>query len=893
MSEEKLIHNIDETLKSLECTRQGLSSSEAQARIAKYGYNALEEKKKSKWDIFIHTLKGPINYLIEAACLVSLVMRDWPDFWVILFMLCINSGIEYFQTIQASNALEALKNSMAPKSKVMRDGAWSEIESKMLVPGDVINISNGTIIPADCIMIHGEYLSVDQASLTGESLPVDKVLGEEGYAGAVVKSGDMDCLVTATGMNSKFGKIAALSTADSALSKFQKSQASIGMYLTYISLAFSAIVLIKLLVAAGNMADVEWNGVTHEWYINTTTNHIGNIIQLILVIIVASIPVAMPAILAITMALGALSLVKQKAIVSRLQAIEEMAGVDILCSDKTGTLTKNKLSLNDPVMFEGKDAAEINLYAALASKRTSDEAIDSTCVKSVDGSILDKYTQTKFMPFDPVTKMTTGYVTEIATGKKFIVIKGAPKVIIDKSHLSAEMKQKANDSVHGLALRGFRALGVAYAEGDDLATAEFQLTGILSLFDPPRDDSKQVVEEAKGYGLKVKMVTGDDLAIAKETSGQLSMGTNIVPAADLFHGIADLEDLPNGVKRKIVTADGYARVFPEHKHAIVLAYKSIGRTVAMTGDGVNDAPALKAANVGIAVEGATDAARAAADLILTAPGLSVVIHAIEEARKIFNIMVAYMNYRIVMTLDVLLFISLSILIYPLPIIVSPMSAIMIVLVAILDDIPMMAIAYDNSEAEPLPMKWNGNEVFIIGIIMGLVAMIQNFVLFAWLLNPEIFGLNHWAGFFTTANIPESGHILRGSVEEIKPYLTYLKEIQTIMFLQIAVAGHLILFISRHKTKWFWQKPRPSQILFWSIIGTQVVAMVICLFGWLDMQAITWKMVVLVWIFDIIFMFIFNAIRIIVERVSTPKAEVAKYRLLNQGLYVHAKKPENN
>jgi len=892
MSEEKLMHDIDATLKEFECSRQGLTSSDAESRIAKYGYNMLEEKKKTKWEIFIHTLKGPVNYLIEAACLVSLFMKDWPDFFVILFMLCINSGIEFFQTIQASNAMDALKNSMAPKSKVMRDGKWAEVESKFLVPGDVINISNGTIIPADCIMIHGEYLSVDQSSLTGESLPVDKILGEEGYAGATVKSGDMDCLVIATGMNSKFGKIAALSTAPTSLSKFQKSQASIGMYLTYISLIFSAIVLVKLLLSHGTMADVEKiNGV---WAIEPHSSHVGMIVQLIMVIIVASIPVAMPAILAITMALGALSLVKQKAIVSRLQAIEEMAGVDILCSDKTGTLTKNKLSLNEPVMFEGADEAEINLHAALASKRTSDEAIDSTCVKSVDGSILDKYTQTKFMPFDPVTKMTTGYVTDNATGKKFIVIKGAPKVIIDKSHLSADMKQKANDSVHALALRGFRALGVAYAEGEDLATAEFKLTGILSLFDPPRDDSKQVVEEAKGYGLKVKMVTGDDLAIAKETSGQLSMGTNIVPAADLFHGITDLENLPANVKRKIVTADGYARVFPEHKHAIVLAYKSIGRTVAMTGDGVNDAPALKAANVGIAVEGATDAARAAADLILTAPGLSVVIHAIEEARKIFNIMVAYMNYRIVMTLDVLLFISLSILLYPLPLIVTPMSAIMIILVAILDDIPMMAIAYDNSEAEPLPMKWNGNEVFIIGIIMGLVAMIQNFILFAWLLNPEILGLNTWAGFFTTSMIPTSGEFLRhGTVATLTPYLSYLKEIQTIMFLQIAVAGHLILFISRHKTKWFWQKPRPSQILFWSIIGTQVVAMIICMLGWLDMQPITWKMVVLVWVFDIIFMFIFNLIRILVERVSTPKAEVAKYRLLNQGLYVHAKKPEHN
>ncbi len=835
-------YKLEEELKNLSCTTEGLSSSEVKERTQKYGYNELEEKKKSKLKIFLHTLSGPINILIIVACLLSLIMKDWTDFWLILFMLCINSAIEYFQTIKASNALEALKNSMAPKSRVKRDGSWNDIQSRELVPGDIINISNGNVIPADCVMVKGEYCSVDQAALTGESLPVNKKVGDTGYSGSVVKSGDMDCLVVGTGANTSFGKIAELAQQDSELSNFQKSVNTIGNYLTIVSLIFCAIAFIVLMMK-------------HQ--------DLGHTVSLILVIIVASIPVAMPAVLTITMALGAIMLSKQKAIVSRLQAIEELAGVNILCSDKTGTLTQNKLSLKEPILFLSKDSKELNLLAALASKLDSTEAIDATCVSNADPDTLKQYEQTKFIPFDPVSKMTTGYVTD-KDDKKFTVIKGAPQVIIEKCSDSQKLKDKALEDVHELAERGFRSLGIAKAEGE---SDKFVLCGILSLFDPPREDSAKVIEDVHNYGIKVRMVTGDDQAIAKETSNQLGMGTNIKIASEVFEGIEDLDHVPKSLERKIITADGFARVFPEHKYGIVKGFQAIGHTVAMTGDGVNDAPALKRANVGVAVQGATDAARASADLILTAPGLSVISNAIKQSRKIFNIMIAYMNYRIVMTLDVLLFLSLAIIFAPLPKVAlgTPMTAIMVVLVALLDDIPMMAIAYDKAEPDILPTKWHKNEVFIIGIIMGLVAVVQNFVLYAWLMHPDI--LQHISGMF------------RNPVFS----LGYYQEIQTVLFLQIAVAGHLILFISRFKTKWFWQKPRPSGILLLAIFGTQIVAMIICYMGWLEMESISWAMIGLIWAYNIVWMFIFNAIRIVVERLFTPKSESVKYKLWNTHL----------
>ena len=460
--------------------------------------------------------------------------------------------------------------------------------------------------------------------------------------------------------------------------------------------------------------------------------------------------------------------------------------------------------------------------------------------------------------------MTTGFI-EDKNGRKFKVIKGAPQVIIDKCNDNEDSKKKALDEVHKLALRGYRSLGIAYADGE---SDDFTLSGILSLFDPPRVDSAKVISDVKNYGLKVRMVTGDDQAIAKETSNQLGMGQNIKIASDIFKGVDDLEsDIPKALKKKVITSDGFARVFPEHKYGIVKTFQSIGHVTAMTGDGVNDSPALKRANVGIAVHGATDAARGSADLILTEPGLSVISNAIKGSRKIFNIMVAYMNYRIVMTLDVLLFMALAIIFFPLPKVPlnTPMTAIMVVLVALLDDIPMMAIAYDNAEPDILPMKWHKNKVFIIGIIMGLVAVFQNFVIYGWLQHPA--GLDLMSDMF------------RNKIFS----LGFYKEIQTILFLQIAIAGHLTLFISRFKTKWFWQKPRPSLTLVASILGTQIVAMVICYMGWLKMESISWSMIGFIWLYNIAWMFVFNAIRIVVEKMFESKSEVAKYKSWNQKL----------
>jgi H+-transporting ATPase len=367
-----------------------------------------------------------------------------------------------------------------------------------------------------------------------------------------------------------------------------------------------------------------------------------NILQFVLILLVASIPVAMPAVFSITLALGALALSKEKAIVSKLSAIEEMAGVDILCSDKTGTLTKNQLTLGEPILFASSDPQEVILAGALASKREDRDAIDTAVLGALqDPNALATYQQVKFLPFDPVGKRTQATVAT-PEGKTILVSKGAPQVIAELAKLTSADENKVKQTVEELGAKGYRALGVARS-ADDGAT--WSLLGILPMFDPPRDDSKATIDQAALKGVRVKMITGDDTAIARETARQLGMGAHIIPAAEAFPKDMDPDHVPPAIAEAIEKADGFSRVFPEHKYAIVKALQERGHLVAMTGDGVNDAPALKQADCGTAVSGATDAARGAAALILTAPGLSVINNAIDEARRIFGRITSYTLYR--------------------------------------------------------------------------------------------------------------------------------------------------------------------------------------------------------------------------------------------------------
>jgi H+-transporting ATPase len=683
----------------------GLTSADAEERLARYGPNAIVEKQKSRLRELMGYFIGPTVFMIEAAALVSAIIGHWGDFVIIATLLLFNAGLGFWQDSKAAGALAALKKGLAPKATVRRDGSWTTVDASALVPGDIVTVRLGDVVPADLRLMGDGFAAIDQSMLTGESVPVQKKSGDPAYSGSTIKQGEMTGVVIATGPNTFFGRNAKLVARAGAVSHGQRAMFQIGNFLIAV-----AVLLVVILVVVEVWRAVSTDG--WKWH-----DALG-ILQFVLVLLVASIPVAMPAVFSVTMALGALALSKEKAVVSRLESIEEMAGVDILCSDKTGTLTKNALRLGDPILLAGTGPQDLVLAAALASRAEDHDAIDTAVIDGLtDPKATAGYRIDRFVPFDPVTKRTEATVTG-PDGATVVVVKGAPQAIAALAKPDPAIASSMTKSVAQLAAKGNRALAVA--RSTDAGTT-WSVLGILPMFDPPRDDSKATVAAVVAKGVAVKMITGDDTAIAVETARELGMGTNILTATDVFPENMDPDNVPGPVARAIDTADGFARVFPEHKYAIVKTLQKQGHLVAMTGDGVNDAPALKQADCGTAVSGATEAARAAAALILTAPGLSVIDTAIDEARRIFGRITSYTLYRVALTVDIMFLVVLASIIVGF----QPLTAAMIVVISLLDDVPIMAIAYDNTPISPTPVRWNMPRILGTSAVLGFFAVVQS------------------------------------------------------------------------------------------------------------------------------------------------------------------------
>ncbi len=792
---------LAEVEKKLGSSPDGLSQAEAQKRLTQYGPNEIEEKQTNPFLKFLTYFWGPIPWMIEIAVILSAVAQHWPDFFIILLLLVANAVVGFWEEHQAGNAIAALKARLAVKARVKRDGKWVTPPARELVPGDVIRVRLGDIVPADARLLAGDPVEVDQSALTGESLPATRKPGETVFSGSIIRQGEIDAMVYATGANTYFGKTAQLVQEAHTISHFQRAVLKIGDYLIILAVALVAVIITVSLFRG---------------------DPILTTLQFALVLTVAAIPVAMPTVLSVTMAVGARLLAKKEAIVTRLAAIEELAGVDVLCSDKTGTLTQNKLTLGDPFCVDDIPADQVILYAALASRVEDKDTIDMAVIGGLkNDQVLKAYQTIHFQPFDPVHKRTEATVKG-TDGKEFRVTKGAPQVILELSANAGQVKSVVDQAVNEFAAHGFRSLGVARADQE----GGWQFVGVLPLFDPPREEAKATIADARQMGVNVKMVTGDQMAIAKETAQKLGLGTNILNASGFgntkVHEAAQLAE-------SIEKADGFAQVFPEHKFHIVDVLQQRGHIVGMTGDGVNDAPALKKADCGIAVSGATDAARAAASIVLLTSGLSVIIDAIKESRKIFQRMNSYAIYRIAETLRVLFFMTLAILVFNF----YPVTAVMIVMLALLNDGAILSIAYDSVHYKDKPEAWNMRLVLGISTVLGVIGVVAAFGLFY--LGERVFHL-------------DQAHI------------------QTLMYLKLSVAGHLTIFLTRTRGP-FWSI-RPARILWMAVLGTQIVATLIAVYG-LFMTPLGWGWALFVWGYALAWFLVNDRVKLAAYRIFDP------------------------
>ena len=828
----------------------GLTAGEAQARLQRYGYNEIEEKEEPLWHRVFRRFWGPIPWMIEVAAILSAVVGKWDDFVIILIMLLVNAGLDFFQEHRALNALKALKQSLATEIIVRRDGQFKTVPTRDLVPGDVIKLRIGNIVPADVQLLEGDYLSIDQSALTGESLPVSKKVDEVAYAGTIVKQGEMLAVVVNTGANTNFHTVVAL-VAKASLEKrshFQKMVIKIGDFLIVITVALVLLIVMVSLFRHQPLLEIA---------------------RFALVLTVAAIPVALPAVLSVTLAVGAVNLARRQAIVSRLTAIEELAGVDVFCSDKTGTLTKNEMQVAEPVVRDGYEESELFLVAALASKAENQDPIELPIFQYLKEKHPEvdwkSYGQHSFTPFDPIRKRTEADIEK--DGKRFVAMKGAAQVLLGMTELSDEESHNINQIVDRLAAKGYRTLAVGRKLGDD----PLELLGLIPLYDPPRDDSKQIIADMQDYGVEVKMVTGDNMAIAREIGGLLGLeqrtmradqltgaaGNEMLTlaevlsaaiyrrlkpevsrkeaqrfAGEVMDAVKDMYDTrllerefihthESAIVDMIESVNIFAEVVPEDKFRIVDTLQKAEHIVAMTGDGVNDAPALKKADCGIAVSNATDAARGAADIILTAPGLGVIYEALRQSRITFERMKSYATFRIAETIRIILFMTLSIVVFNF----YPITALMIILLALLNDLPILAIAYDNTKVDTRPVRWNMFEMLTVSTALGVTGVIGSFLLF----------------FLLKEN---------GFSESM---------IQSMMFLKLIVAGHSTLYITRTEG-WFWRRPWPALLLFGATFGTEILGTLIAVYGIL-ITPIGWKYALWMWAYALLWFVIDNAAKL--------------------------------
>ncbi|GMI78147.1 H(+)-ATPase 8 [Hibiscus trionum] len=831
---------VEEVFQKLKCTREGLTSEEGQKRLVMFGPNKLEEKQESKLLKFLGFMWNPLSWVMEIAAIMAIALAngggkppDWQDFIGIVALLFINSTISFIEENNAGNAAAALMAGLAPKTKLLRDGKWSEQDASILVPGDIISIKLGDIVPADARLLEGDSLKIDQAALTGESLPVNKNAGDEVFSGSTVKQGEIEAVVIATGVHTFFGKAAHLVDSTNNVGHFQQVLTAIGNF-CICSIAIGMLIEIVVMYP-----------IQHRRYRDGIDN--------LLVLLIGGIPIAMPTVLSVTMAIGSHRLSQQGAITKRMTAIEEMAGMDVLCSDKTGTLTLNKLTVDKSlveVFARNVDKDMVILLAARASRVENQDAIDA-CIVGMLGDPKEAragVTEVHFFPFNPVDKRTAMTYIE-PDGSWHRASKGAPEEIIHLCNLRDRVRNRAHEVIANFADRGLRSLAVARQtvkeKHKDAPGEPWEFVGILPLFDPPRHDSAETIRQALNLGVNVKMITGDQLAIGKETGRRLGMGTNMYPSSALLGSNKSNTIDTIGADDLIEKADGFAGVFPEHKYEIVKRLQARKHICGMTGDGVNDAPALKKADIGIAVDDATDAARSASDIVLTEPGLSVIVSAVLTSRAIFQRMKNYTIYAVSITIRIVLGFMLLALIWK-----FNFSPFMVLIIAILNDGTIMTISKDRVKPSPMPDSWKLKEIFATGVVLGTYLAVMT-VIFFWAANDTDF----FSDKFGVRSIRHNEDELTAAV-----------------YLQISTVSQALIFVTRSRSWSFVE--RPGLLLVVAFVLAQLIATVLAVYanwGFARIKGIGWGWAGVIWLYSLVFYFPLDVLKFGIRYSLTGKA----------------------
>jgi len=759
----------------------GLTSAQARQQLDKYGFNRIAEKKRNSLQKFAHWAASPISLMLLAAAILSLTLDKIFDVWLILTLYALNFFIQLWHEHKADQAVEKLESNLSAQIRTCRDGRWQQIDSSQLVPGDVISLFAGSVVPADVHILDSRNVSINESAVTGESLPKEKNNGDYAFTGTFVATGQAVAEVVATGMRTRFGKTIKLVDNSSKKSLLEQDILNISKFLSTISIAIVAIFSILFLALHQSIRDV---------------------VTVDLSLLIAGIPVALPTVMSIIIGIGILELAKKQAVVRRLSSLEDLANVNLLLSDKTGTLTQNEIQVAKVIPYGKLSQKDL---VALASSTTGDDdrnPIDNAVKNQAKNLGLPAMPQLKYIPADSQRKRATAVT--LLNNNRILVSAGAVQVIESLCELSEQAKKRLDDDITEAAVSGYRLHAIAIKKDEDEEKG-MVFAGLLLLSDTIRPEAKEVIDFLRQQGVNVKMVTGDNHLIAQRVASELGLEGKILTSEEIARFKLDSP-------AQLKNIAGFAEVLPEDKLRLAQEAENF-YTVAMTGDGINDLPAIKAAGVGVAVKNAVDALRTTADIVLLSDGITVIKDAIVESRKIFARLYHYSVFRLSESFRIIITIAVLGFIYH----TYPLTPIHLLLLAFLNDVPIVSLAYDRVRVPRQPAKINIKQRFVLSTLYGMAGIANSLLM-----------------FFLLKDLLHIDWVM----------------IQTVFFLKLVVSGHLLIYVAHTDERWW--RMLPSKQVIGATLFTQLLATAFALFGWFT-QKISWEMVLLVWVWSFIWM----------------------------------------